>query len=86
MKIFVLDMGYVHVTAMKSVSVFSKALKLFAKEVGVPEAIISDSHKCNKLKEVELSPHKIGPTIRILEGYTQWANRAELYVGLLKEA
>ena len=48
MQIFVSDMGYVYVTAMKSVSKFSKAPKLFAKEVVVPEAIIADSHRCNK--------------------------------------
>ena len=30
--------------AMKSVSEFPKSLKIFAKEVVVPEAIIADSH------------------------------------------
>ena len=86
MQIFVSYMDYVHVTAMKSVSEFSKALKLFTKEFGAPEAIISDSHKCNKLKEVKLFCHNIGTIIRNLKGSTQWANRAELYVGLFKEA
>ena len=79
-------MGYIYVTAMKSVIEFSKALKLFAEEVGVPEAIIVDSHKCNKSKEVKLFCHKIGTTISILEGYKHWANRSELYVGLFEEA
>ena len=45
MLIFVSDMGYFHVTAMKSVSEFFKALKLFTKEAGVSEANIPDSHK-----------------------------------------
>ena len=45
MKIFVSDKGYVFIAAMKSVSEFPKALKMFAKEVRVPEAIIADSHK-----------------------------------------
>ena len=71
---------------MKSVSKFPKALKMFAKEVGVPEAIISDSHKCHKLKEVQQFCHKIGTTLRMLGVSTRWANRAELYVGLFKEA
>ena len=71
---------------MKSASEFPKALKMFAKEVGVPEAIIADSRKCHKSKEVKLFCHKIGTTLRVLEGSTQWANRAELYVGLFKEA
>ena len=30
--------------------------------------------------------HKIGTTLRILEGSNQWAKKAELYVGLFKEA
>ena len=63
-----------------------KALKMFAKEVVVPEAIIADSHKCHKSKEVQQFCHKIGTTLRVLEGLTQWTNRAKLYVGLFKEA
>ena len=86
MQMFVSDMGYVYVVAMNSVKEFPKALKMFTKEVGVPEAIIADSHKCHKSKEVRLFCHKIGTTLRVLEGSTQWANRAELYVGLFKEA
>ena len=43
MNIFVSDKGYVFIAAMKSVSEFPKALKMFAKEVGVPEAIIANS-------------------------------------------
>ena len=50
MQIFVSDMGYVYVVAMNSVKEFPKALKMFAKEVGVPEAIVADSHKCHKSK------------------------------------
>ena len=30
--------------------------------------------------------NKIGITLKLLEQGTQWANRAELYVGLVKEA
>ena len=71
---------------MNSPSEFPKALKMLAKEVGVPEAIIADSHKSNRSKEVKQFCHKIGTTLRMLEGSTQWANRAELYVGLFKEA
>ena len=86
MQLFVSDQGYVYVVAMKSVSKFPKALKMFAKEVGVPEAIIADSNKCNQSKEVKQFCHKIGTTLRILEGSTQWTNRAKLCVGLFKEA
>ena len=86
MQIFVSDKGYVFVVPMKSVKEFPKALKLFAKEVGVPELIIADSHRSQKSKEVRDFCHQVGTTLRILEGSTQWANRAELYVGLMKES
>ena len=56
MQIFVSDKGYVFIAAMKSVCEFPKALKMFAKEVG---AIISDSQKCHKSKEVREFCHKI---------------------------
>ena len=59
---------------------------MFTKEVGVPEAIIVDSHKCHKSKEVRQFYHEIGTTLRVLEGLTQWANRSELYVTLFKES
>ena len=52
MQVFVSDKGYVVIAAMKSVIEFPKALKNFAKEVEVPEAIIADSHKFHKSKEV----------------------------------
>ena len=76
LQIFVWDKGCVFIAAMKSVSEFPIALKMFAKEVGVPEAIIADSHKCHKSKEVRQFCHKIGTNLRVLEGSTQWANMA----------
>ena len=71
---------------MKKTSEFPMALKLFAKEVGVPEAIIVDPHQAQKSNEVRQFCHKIGTTLRILEESTQHANRAELYIGLIKES
>ena len=71
MQIFVSDKGYVFIAAMKSVSEFPKALKMFDKEVGVPEAIISYYHKYHNSKEVRKFCHKIGTTLRVLEGSTQ---------------
>ena len=41
---------YVYVDEMNSVNEFLKALKIFAKEVGVTESLIADSHKCHKSK------------------------------------
>ena len=58
--------------AMDSVKEFPKSLKMFAKEVGLPEAIFADSHTYRTSKEVKLFCHKLGTTLMILEGSTQW--------------
>ena len=86
MQIFVSDKGFVHVVPMESKKDFPSALRSFAKEVGVPDAIIVDPAGEQTSKEVRRYCHKIGTTLRLLEEHTQWANRAELYIGLFKEA
>ena len=45
-----------------------------------------DPHPSHKSPEVKDFFNKIGTTLRLLEQNTQWANRAKLYVGLVKEA
>ena len=45
MQIFVSDMGFIFVVAMKSKSFFPQALKRFAKEVGVPPELICDASR-----------------------------------------
>ena len=67
MQIFVSDKGYVFIDAMKSVSEFPKALKIFAKEVVVPEAIIANSQKFHNSKMVQQFCHKIGTTLCVLK-------------------
>jgi hypothetical protein len=62
------------------------ALKEFAKDVGAPEVLICDSAKTQKKREVKDFCTQMGTTLSILEAETQWANRAELFVGLVKEA
>ena len=86
MQIFVSDKGFVKVYPMESPSQFPSALKLFAKDVGAPEVLVADPHPSQKSKEVKNFCNKIGTTLRLLEQSTQWANRAELYIGLMKEA
>ena len=85
-QLFVTDKGFVYVVPMKSKSEVLQAVKQFAKEIGAPEAIICDmageqtSHKLRKFCS------DIGTTLRVLEEGTPWANKAELYIGLIKEA
>ena len=62
---------------MKSANEFPKALRMFAKEVGVPLYLIADPHPSHNSKEVRQFYNKIGTTLILLEESTQWANRSE---------
>ena len=86
MQLYVSDKGFLKVYPMESERDFPKTLRMFAKDVGAPEILVADPHPVHKSKETRDFCNKIGTTLRILEQSTQWANRAELYVGLLKEA
>jgi len=48
--------------------------------------LVVDPASGNKSKDVRRFCHQVGTTLRILEEHTQWANCAELYIGLLKES
>ena len=85
-QIFVSDKNYVAVYPMVKVSQYPSALRLFAKEVGAPKILVCDPHPVHKSRDVKTFLNKIGTTLCLLEAETQWANRAELYVGLIKEA
>ena len=71
---------------MKSEKEFINALKLFCKEVGAPKAFIVDRAQAQTSKKVCQVLGKVGTTLRVLEGETQHANRAEIYIGLMKSA
>jgi hypothetical protein len=62
------------------------ALKQFAKDVGAPDVLVCDPHPTQKQRKVKEFCTQIGTTLKVLEAQTQWANRAELYIGLIKEA
>ena len=85
-QLFVTDKGYVYVVPMRSKSEVPQAVRQFAKEVGAPEAIICDPAREQVSREVKKFCNDIGSAIRALEEGTQWSNRAELYIGLIKEA
>ena len=86
MQIFVSDKGFIKVYVMKSKSEFPQALKLFSKEVDVPNAFILDPSGEQTSNVVRALCHKIGTALRILEEQTQHADCAELYIGLLNES
>ena len=85
-QLFVSDRGFVYVVPMKSRKKVLQALKMFAKAVGVPEAIICDVSREQTSSDLKKFVNKIGSTLRVLEEGTPWANRAKLYIGLIKEA
>ena len=85
-QIFVSDKEYVAIYFMKSKSEFYDALHMFCKEVGVPQSLVVDPSGEQTSNKVKKLCHQVGTTLRILEESTQWANRAELYIGLFKEA
>jgi hypothetical protein len=86
MQLFVTDKGFVYVVPMSSKSQVNKAVKLFAKDIGAPDAIVCDAAPEQISKEVQAFCIKMGTAIRVLEENTPWSNRAELYIGIVKEA
>lgn len=85
-QLFVTDKGFVYVVPMRSKADVMAVVKQFAKEVGAPDAIISDAAGEQKLKELRKFCSEIGTMLRVLEEGTPWANKAELYIGIIKEA
>ena len=85
-QLFVTDKGFLYVVPMKSKKEALQAIKQFVKEIGAPEAIISDGAGEQRSNALKQFCNEIGTTLRTLEEGTPWANRAELYIGLIKEA
>jgi hypothetical protein len=87
-QLFVSDKGFVFVVPMKTknTSDILQAVKEFPKEIGSPEAIICDAAREQKSHDVGKFLGEIGTTLRVLQEGTPWANKAELYIGLIKEA
>ena len=85
-QVFVSDKGYIAVYQMKSQSEFDTALHWFCKEVGVPVDLIVDGFSDQKQPSVKQFCDQVDTMLKIVERDTPWENRAELYIGLLKEA
>jgi hypothetical protein len=85
-QLFVTDKGFTYVVPMKTKGEVLLAVKQFAKEIGAPDAIIADPSREQTSEPLRKFCNEIGTTLRALERGTQWANRAELYIGLMKEA
>ena len=85
-QLFVTDKGFIYVVPMKKKSEVLLAIKQFAKEVGAPDSFVADMSGEQMSSEVKKFCNDIGTTQRALEEGTPWSNKAELYIGLIKEA
>ena len=62
-----------------------QAIKQFSQEIGAPTSIIADMTGEKMSHDVRKFCNNIGTTLCALEEGTPWSNKAELYIGLLKE-
>ena len=85
-QLFVTDKGFIYVVPMKKKSEVLLAIKQFAKEIHAPESFVADMSGEQMSSEVKKFCNDIGTTLRALEEGTPWSNKAELYIGLTKEA
>ena len=85
-QLFVTDKGFLHAFPMKRKSEVYMAVKMFAKEVGALNAIVCDMAKEQTSAKLKEFLNDIGTTLCALEEGTPWANKAELYIKLMKEA
>jgi hypothetical protein len=85
-QLFVTDKGFIYVVPMKKEADVLQAVKQFAKEIGAPDALICDAARAQISKDMRKFCNEIGTTLRALEENTPWSNKAELYIGLIKEA
>eukprot|EP00957_Ditylum_brightwellii_P164099 12494550-Ditylum_brightwellii.AAC.1 len=70
---------------MKTKSDVMQAIKEFAKVVGAPDVVICNAAREQKSENLKKFLEELGTTLRVLEEGTPWANKAELYIGLVKE-
>ena len=61
-------------------------MKKFAKDIGAPDAIVTDASRAETSSDVKQFLVNIGTTLKTLEQGTPWSNLVELYVGLLKSS
>ena len=85
-QLFVTDKGFIYVVPMKRKSEVLLVIKQFAKEVGAPDSFVADMSGEQMSSRVKKFCNDIGTTLRDLEEGEPWSNKAELYIGLIKEA
>ena len=74
-----------YVVPMTSKTQIVDAVKQFAKEIGVPMSLILDPEGTQRGDKLKMTANEMDLPLKFLERKTQWANLAELYIGLLIE-
>ena len=69
-QLFITDQGFLYVVPMKARSEVILAVKKFAKEIGVLDAIICDASDEQSKMELQYFCHEIGITLRYIEKET----------------
>ena len=84
-QLFVTEFNHVHVSPIKGrkEGVYA-SVKEYFKNKGVPIAIVADGATEQVQGETRKLCNLVGCGIRELEKNTSWANRAELYIGIMK--
>ena len=85
MQLFVSDTGFMYTYPMKEKIEIVNAVKSFAKEIGMPTALILDPEGTQRSKELNKVTKDMCSPLKHLERRTQWANLAELYIDFLKK-
>ena len=85
-QLIVTNKGFIYVVPMKKKSEVLLAIKQFAKEIWAPDSFVADMSGEQMSSEVKKFCNDIGTTLRALEEGTLCSNKAELYIGLIKEA
>ena len=85
-QMFVTDFNYIHVSPMKGRREIPNAVKNMFKTRGVPNSLIMDGAREQVYGETRRLCQQASCVIKELEKETQWANRAELHIGLAKKA
>ena len=86
MQLFVSDTGFMYVYPMKVKTEIVNVVKAFAKMIGVTTAPILDPEGTHKSEALKKAANDMSLPLKFLERQTQWANRVELYIDLLREA
>ena len=67
-QLFVTDKGFLYVVPMRSKSDVLLVVKQFMKEVGAPDALISDGAGEQKLDALKYFCREVGTTLKLLSG------------------